>query len=73
MIPAMGLSMAVSTLVIAVADGVTLSGLDGLTISRRLGHASPVVTLAIYGHLFGNTDSEAASAIEAALRTRVER
>jgi integrase len=55
------------------ASALIASRLDVLTISRRLGHASAVVTLAIYGHLFGNTDREAASAIEAALRIRVER
>ncbi len=54
------------------ASALIASGLDVLTISRRLGHASPVVTLAIYGHLFGDTDREAASAIEVALRTTVE-
>ena len=52
---------------------IVASALDVLTISRRLGHASPAVTLAIYGHLFGDTDREASSAIEAALRTPVER
>ena len=55
------------------ASALIASGLDVLTISRRLGHASPVVTLAIYGHLFRDTDREAASAIEVALRTSVER
>ena len=54
------------------ASALIASGLDVLTISRRLGHASPVVTLAVYGHLFGDTDRQAASAIEAALRTSVE-
>jgi len=55
------------------ASALIAGGLDVLTISRRLGHASPVVTLAIYGHLFRDTDVEAASAIEVALRTSVER
>jgi integrase len=55
------------------ASALIASGLDVLTISRRLGHASPVVTLAIYEHLFRDTDREAASAIEVALRTSVER
>ena len=52
------------------ASALIASGLDVLTISRRLGHAS---TLAIYGHLFGDTDREAANVIEVALRTPVER
>ena len=28
------------------------AGVDVLTISRRLGHATPAFTLAVYGHLF---------------------
>jgi integrase len=42
--------------------------IDILTISRRLGHSKPTVTLNVYGHLFGNTDDAAADAIEAAMR-----
>ena len=42
-------------------------GVDVLTISRRIGHASPVVTIGIDGHLFSETDSTAAKVIEAAL------
>jgi integrase len=41
------------------------SGLDVLTISRRIGHASPEITLRVYGHLFSNTDSRAAEIMEA--------
>lgn len=40
------------------------SGLDILTISRRIGHASPAITLDVYGHLFGNTDARAAEIME---------
>jgi hypothetical protein len=36
------------------------NGLDVLTISRRLGHSSPTITLAICGHLFPQTDDRAA-------------
>jgi len=36
------------------------AGMDVLTISRRLAHASPTITLGFYGHLFSNTDEEAA-------------
>jgi integrase len=43
------------------------SGQDILTISRRIGHASPAVTLAVYAHRFGNHDRDAAVAIDAAL------
>ena len=42
------------------------SGMDVLTISRRIGHASPTITLGVYGHLFKNTDNQAALVIEAA-------
>ena len=55
------------------ASALIASGIDALTVSRRIGHASPVVTLGIYSHLFKETDKTAASAIEAALRTGDER
>jgi integrase len=42
------------------------AGLDVLTISRRIGHASAAITLRVYGHLFRNTDSRAAEIMEAA-------
>jgi len=42
------------------------AGMDVLTISRRIGHASPVITLGIYGHLFKNNDTQAATVIEKA-------
>jgi integrase len=42
------------------------AGLDILTISRRLGHGSPVITLAVYGHLM-KPDDRAAIVIEQAL------
>jgi len=42
------------------------SGLDVLTISRRLGHGSAAITLGVYGHLF-KPDDRAAAAIERAL------
>ena len=42
-------------------------GLDVLTISRRLGHANPAVTLNVYGHLFKSPDDRAAQIVEAAL------
>jgi integrase len=48
-------------------------GIDVLTVSRRIGHASPVVTMKVYAHLFSETDKTAANAIEAALRTSKER
>jgi integrase len=51
------------------ASALIASGLDVLTVSRRLGHSSPVVTLTTYAHLFSKTDVAAANAIELALRT----
>jgi integrase len=48
------------------ASTLIASGLDVLTISRRLGHGSPVITLGIYGHLF-KTDDRAAAIMEKAL------
>jgi len=41
------------------------SGLDVMTISRRLGHGSPSIMLGVYGHLFPNTDDRAAEIMEA--------
>jgi integrase len=37
------------------------------TIAKRLGHASPMVTLKTYSHLFHEDDSAAAAAIDTAL------
>lgn len=38
-----------------------------VTVSRRIGHSNPTVTLNVYAHLFGNTDDRAAQAVETAL------
>ncbi len=43
------------------------AGVDIVTISKRLGHASPDVTLRVYAHLFRRDDGKAAAAINAAL------
>jgi integrase len=43
------------------------SGLDVVTVSRRIGHNNPTVTLTVYAHLFGNTDERASNAVEAAM------
>jgi integrase len=48
------------------ASTLIAAGLDVLTISRRLGHGSPVITLGVYGHLF-KPDDRAAAIMEAAL------
>ena len=50
----------------AHASALIAAGVDVLTISRRLGHATPAFTLAVYGHLFENTDA-AAKAIDVTL------
>jgi integrase len=47
------------------ASALIASGIDVLTVSRRLGHASAAITLGTYGHLFANTDSRAAEVTEA--------
>ena len=46
------------------ASALIAAGKDVVTISRRLGHAKPTITLNVYGHLFANTDAECADAIE---------
>lgn len=51
------------------ASALIASGMDVLTISRRLGHSSPTVTLAVYGHMFSNTDARAAQIVQAAFST----
>jgi integrase len=48
------------------ASTLITRGLDVLTISRRLGHGSAVITLGVYGHLF-KPDDRAAAIMEAAL------
>jgi integrase len=44
------------------------AGIDVVKIAHRLGHASPTVTLGVYGHLFDKDDGKAAEAINAALK-----
>jgi integrase len=48
------------------ASQLIASGMDVLTVSRRLGHGSPTITLGVYGHLFSNSDDRAAQVIESA-------
>ena len=47
------------------ASNLIRAGVDFLTLSRRLGHASPTITLGVYGHLYPNVDDKAALALEA--------
>jgi integrase len=49
------------------ASMLIAAGVDIVTVSRRLGHASPNVTLGVYSHLFAKDDRAAAAAINAAL------
>ena len=48
------------------ASQLIASGLDVLSISRRIGHASPAITLNVYGRLFSATDDRAAAVLETA-------
>jgi integrase len=43
------------------------AGVDIVTISKRLGHATPDVTLRVYAHLFRQDEDKAAAAINAIL------
>ena len=45
------------------------ANVDIVTISKRLGHAKPDITLRVYSHLFKKDDSKAAAAINAALNS----
>ncbi|MGB8954618.1 MAG: hypothetical protein WCC10_04545, partial [Tumebacillaceae bacterium] len=46
------------------------SGEDVVTVSKRLGHSSPVMTLKIYGHLLPQKDRAAADKMGDILRRR---
>jgi integrase len=46
------------------ASMLIASGMDVLTISRRLGHASATVTLSVYGHLIHGSDDRAAQIVD---------
>jgi integrase len=53
------------------ASTLIAAGLDVLTISRRLGHGTPAITLGVYRHLF-KPDDRAAAIIEKALAATEE-
>jgi integrase len=53
------------------ASMLIASGMDILTVSRRLGHSSPTITLGIYGHLVHGTDDRAAQIMDAALGSKM--
>jgi integrase len=41
------------------ASQLITSGMDILTVSRRLGHSSAAITLGVYGHLMSTEDRAA--------------
>ena len=43
------------------------AGIDVVKISRRLGHATPAITLRVYAHLFRKRDDKSGEAINAAV------
>jgi integrase len=47
------------------------AGVDILTISRRLGHSSPTITLNVYGHLIHGEDDRAAQVMDAAFGSKM--
>jgi integrase len=49
------------------ASALIAAKIDVVKVSRRLGHSSPVITLGVYAHLFGDGDDGAAAAIEKVL------
>jgi integrase len=48
------------------ASMLIAAGVDILTISRRLGHANPTITLGVYGHLIHGSDDRAAQIMDQA-------
>ena len=50
------------------ASALIAAGTDPVVVSRRLGHGSPVITMAVYAHLFDRSDEAAAKAIDAVLK-----
>jgi len=48
------------------ASTLLANGVDVLTVSRRLGHATPTITLSVYAHLIHGSDEKAAAVAGAA-------
>jgi len=44
------------------------AGADVVTVSRRIGHGNPSITLSVYAHLFGSSDQTAADITERMFR-----
>jgi integrase len=57
---AAGLKVSLHSLRHTHASALIAEGVDVLTVSRRLGHATPVLALTTYGHLFQSDDRAAA-------------
>jgi integrase len=53
------------------ASALIAAGVDIVTVSKRLGHGSPAITLGVYAHLFNRTDALATQAIERALGSKL--
>ncbi len=51
------------------ASHLLRENVDVVTVSKRLGHASPAITMSVYAHLIGASDAHAADAIDKALGT----
>jgi integrase len=50
------------------ASALIAAGLDIVSVSQRLGHGSPAITLSVYAHRFVAKDAAAAKAIDAIMR-----
>jgi integrase len=50
------------------ASKLIAAGVDVATVSKRLGHATPAITLSVYTHMFKQDDGKAAAAINAAVK-----
>jgi integrase len=66
----LGLKITLHALRHTHASQLIAAGIDVVAISRRLGHASPTITLNVYGHVFSNTDDRAAEIMEVAFSRR---
>ena len=49
------------------ASALIAANLDVVSVSKRLGHANPALTLSVYSHLFTNKDDQAAGVMDAVL------
>ena len=62
----LGLKFKLHALRHTCASALIASGLDVLSVSRRLGHANATMTLQTYSHLFRDNDDRAVRALDAA-------